>query len=96
MIIHTALFRFSDGVTHDQRARWVELLDRLPDEIDLLLRFRHGGDLSIVDGTWDYAVVAEFAAPEHYPQYSVHPVHQEFVSFARPLMAESARVQFET
>ena len=94
MIRHIALFRFKDHITSDD----IDVLDTslraLPDTIDVIGAYTCGRDLSLIEGSWDYAVVADFDSPEDYYAYVGHPEHVHVAAnIAKPMMAQSTRVQ---
>lgn len=95
MIRHIAFFRFKDEVTNADIDRLDGSLRSLPSRIDAISEYSCGRDLGITDGSWDYAVVADFADESAYEAYQAHPDHVEVsTNVAKPLMAESLRVQF--
>jgi hypothetical protein len=95
MIRHIALFRFTPGTTSAQIDELDAGLRSLPDRVSAIEAFRCGADLSLTDGSWDYAIVADFADVEAYHAYQVDPEHVETVmSVVQPVVAEAARVQY--
>jgi len=95
MIRHVAFFRFKDSVTTEDIDKLDEGLRSLPPRIDEIRGYECGRDLGLMEGTWDYAVVADFDDVEGYRAYAEHPAHVEVsTTRAKPLMAESMRVQF--
>jgi len=48
-------------------------LSTLPDQIDVLRKFRCGPDGGITDGAWDYAVIAVLDEANSYLAYHDHP-----------------------
>ncbi|MGI9667709.1 MAG: Dabb family protein [Acidimicrobiia bacterium] len=95
MIRHIALFKFTDDVTPDGIDTLDTTLRGLPASIDAIEAYTCGRDLGILDGNWDYAVVADFASVEAYHEYANHPDHvAASVNVAKPMMAQSMRVQF--
>lgn len=97
MFHHVALFRFKEGTTEKQIDVVTAALDALPDQITVLAGYRFGRDAGITDGSWDYAVVADVSDAIDYPAYRDHPAHRAVVNdLIAPLVAEAARVQFET
>ncbi|MCB1246604.1 MAG: Dabb family protein [Acidimicrobiia bacterium] len=97
MIHHVVMFRFRDGVTDDQVTGMHRAITAMPDAIDTIVEYRCGADLDLTDGTWDYALVGSFRTWDDYEVYRDHPVHQSILSdVISPLVAEKARVQFET
>lgn len=96
MIRHVVLFRFHD----DTPDRPIEALDAalsaLPRQIPAILDYRHGRDLGITDGTWDYAVVGDFADEAAYRSYAGHPAHRDVITHhVEPILDVAVRAQIE-
>lgn len=92
---HVALFRFAEHATPADVQAVTDALAGLPAEIDALLAYRVGPDLGLTDGSWDYAVVAEFADEAGYEQYRTHPRHADVRDrLIVPLLADRANVQY--
>lgn len=69
-------------------------LDAMVPEVPTIRSYRHGPDLGITEGAWDYAVVAEFETTADYRTYVAHPVHVDVVTtLVRPILGDIARVQ---
>ena len=97
MIHHVAMFRFNEGTTTEQVNAAAEALNALPPQIDVLIGYKCGADLGLMDGTWDFVVVADVANTDDFITYKDHPAHRAVVTnFMAPIIAEGARVQFES
>jgi len=93
-VLHIATFRWKDAVTEVQVPRFHQALIELRGMLPILLTYRHGTNLGLRDGNYDYGVVAEVASPEDVSRYLDHPLHQEFAKeFVVPMVAERAAVQ---
>ncbi len=79
MYRHIAMFRFNDDVDQSQVTSISEALSTLPGAIEQIKDYRHGADLGINDGNFDYVVVADFASVDDYLVYRDHPVHQDLI-----------------
>ena len=91
-----ALFKWSPSVTEAQRQRIHEALCRLPDHIPELRAYRIGPDAGLVEGNWEYAVVADFDDEEGWRTYTDHPEHQRVIAdVIKPALAARAAVQYE-
>ena len=96
MLRHVALFRFKPETTDDQIEAAVDALSTLPDQIDVLRKFRFGPDAGITEGAWDFAVVAVLNNADDYISYRDDPAHVAVVRDSiAPLISEAARIQFE-
>jgi len=97
MIHHVAMFRFKEGTTAEQVNAASAALEALPSQIDALVEYRCGSDLELMDGTWDFVIVADVADADDFITYKDHPAHRAVVAnFMAPIIAEGARIQFES
>ena len=70
-------------------------LDQLPPQIPEIAVYRHGRDLGINEGNFDYVVVADFATADDYVVYRDHPVHQSMIQrMIAGRVAQRAAVQY--
>ncbi|MDQ3681237.1 MAG: Dabb family protein [Actinomycetota bacterium] len=95
MLRHVALFRWHDHATDEQKQVIRDGLSRLPPLIAELRDYRFGDDVGLVDGSWDFAVVADFDDPDGWRAYQEDPEHQQVREHIRALAAERASVQYE-
>lgn len=94
MITHIALFRWAEGTTSEQVQAFADGLDAMVPKVPTIRGYRHGRDLGVTEGAWDYAVVAEFDSVADYRAYAAHPVHVDVsTTLVRPIIGELARVQ---
>lgn len=92
---HVALFRWVDGTTGDQKRAIRDALARLPSLVPELRDYRFGDDAALVEGNWDFAVVADFDDADGWRAYREHPDHQRVVAeHIQPVAAERASVQY--
>ena len=95
MIRHVVMFKWNPEVTDAEISATSTALDGLPEVIDTIVAYRHGRDLGINDGNFDYAVVGDFADEAGYLTYRDHPAHQAFISaFVKGRIADRAAVQY--
>jgi hypothetical protein len=96
MIRHIALIRFKDEVTSGDIENLEAGLRALPEKISAIEAYAFGRDLGVSEGTWDFAIVADFADVEAFHAYQADPDHVEVLAYlSRPLTAEIKRIQFE-
>jgi hypothetical protein len=96
MFRHVALFRFESGTTPDQIAGITDRLVRVAAGIHTIRAYAVGPDVAISDGSFDYAVVADFDDADGYLAYRDHPDHVAAATEAvQPILAERATVQYE-
>jgi hypothetical protein len=95
MLRHVVVFRWNSSTTDDDVARLSAGLDELPALVPQLRSYTHGSDVRIGEGSWDYAVVADFDDAEGWRAYDAHPRHEEVrAELIRPHLAERAIVRF--
>jgi hypothetical protein len=93
---HCVLFRFTEPPSTDELAEIEACLVGLAATIPEIRGYWYGADAGLVDGNWDYAVVADFDDASGYRAYAEHPAHTEALrQVFRPLLADRAAVQFE-
>lgn len=96
MIRHITLFRFKTSTTSEDIKDIDHGLAALPGVIPQIETYQFGGDLGILEGAWDYAVVADFEDESAFAAYSNHPRHVVVVeTIVRPLISEAARIQID-
>lgn len=78
-VLHIAMFRWKQGVTEAQVARFESALASLPESVECLLSYRYGRDLGVRDGNFDFGVVAELATAAEIDGYLDHPAHLKLV-----------------
>ena len=93
-IRHVVVFRFTDDASDAQVDRLAAGLDALPETVGLMLDYRHGRDMGLLDASWDYVLVAEFATVEDLMTYRDHPAHLALIrDLVEPIVAERVGVQ---
>jgi len=96
MIRHVVLFTWDDEMTDDLERQFAAELTALAPRMKGLRSYHAGPDLGLVEGNFDFAVVAEFEDAESYLGYRDHPEHQEIIGrLSRPHARSRASVQFE-
>ncbi|MEV5897709.1 Dabb family protein [Nonomuraea fuscirosea] len=94
MIRHIVLFTWTEEATDEQKARVVTELRKLPGQIPQLRSYTVGADAGINQGTWDFAVVADFDNVDDYLVYRDDPGHQAVIAeHIKPIVAGRAAVQ---
>lgn len=95
MFHHMVMFRFKSETTSAQIDAITDHLRTLPGEISELEAYRFGPDTGVTEGSWDYAVAADFIDREGYTTYRDHPAHRNLVTdVIEPVLEEVVRVQF--
>lgn len=96
MIRHIAMFTLEDDAPEGTVAHLEEGLFLLAQTIDEISAYTYGADLRLRDGTWDFAVVADFETPADFRAYAEHPDHVAFIKERlTPVLKDRASLQFE-
>jgi hypothetical protein len=96
MLRHVVMFRYATGTSIDQRAAVIAGLRELPAMVPEIRGYHVGEDAGLVEGNFDFAVVAEFDNADGYRAYAANADHLALIaSTIRPVIAERAAVQFD-
>jgi hypothetical protein len=96
MIRHVVMFRWTAEATEEQKQQVTAELRRLPALLPVLRAYHVGPDLGLVEGNFEFAVVADFDDLEGYQVYRDNPEHREIIGkFIQPIAAQRAAVQYE-
>jgi hypothetical protein len=96
MIRHTALFKWTDEATAEQKAQVLAELSTLPPIVPSIRAFLLGPDTGIMTGNFDFAVTADFDDEAGFFAYRNDPVHREIIARAiEPILAQRVAVQFK-
>jgi Stress responsive A/B Barrel Domain len=96
MIRHVVVFAWVPEATDQQKQRVANELRKLPPLMTGLRAYHFGPDAGIIDGNFDFAVVADFDDAQSYLAYRHHPAHRAAVDQAiSPIVRERAAIQYE-
>jgi hypothetical protein len=96
VIRHVVLFAWIPGATDQQKRQAAEELRALPPLMTGLRSFNVGPDADIIEGNFDFALVADFEDAESYLAYRNHPAHRAVVEqVINPIAKERVAVQYE-
>jgi len=96
MIRHVALFTWIPEATDEQKQQAAKELMTLPPLLSGLRAFHIGPDAGIIEGNFDFAVVADFDDAESYLGYRHHPAHRAIIDrVTSPITQERATIQYE-
>ena len=94
---HVVMMRWVAGLPDDHVDRVRAGLAELPGRIPEIRDYRFGVDLGINQGTYDFAIVADFDDEAAYLTYRDHPDHQRFIAdHITGNVADRAAVQYRT
>lgn len=92
---HVAMFRWVPGTTGEQVDTLRRTLSELPAAIPELRAYHLGPDAGLVEGNWEFTVVADFDDTADWRTYTDHPAHQKAIAeVLRPMIAQRAAVQY--
>jgi hypothetical protein len=96
MLRHIALLAWTREATAEQKAEAAAQIATLPALVPTIRAFASGADAGIREGTYDFAVTADFDDAAGYLAYRDHPRHQDIVDrYIVPIRAQGATVQYE-
>jgi len=96
MIRHVVVFAWVPEATDQQKQQVADELRKLPPLMTGLRAYHFGPDAGIIDGNFDFAVVADFDDAESYLAYRHHPAHHAAVDqVISPIVRERAAIQYE-
>jgi len=94
MVRHIVLLKWKPDTSPEQVQASAEGFAGMRDSIDVVRSMYFGPDLGLMDGTFDYAMVADFDSVEDWHAYRDHPDHIAFFQRFGHLAADVARVQY--
>jgi Stress responsive A/B Barrel Domain len=96
MIRHVVLFSWDDAMTDELEKQFGEELTALARTLPGLLSYHAGPDAGLVEGNFDFAVVADFDETDSYLGYRGNAEHQDIIRrFSGPHTRSRASVQYE-
>ena len=96
MYRHVVMFKWNDDVDDAHIVATGAALDALVATIDEVGDYRHGADLGLTEGNFDYVIVGEFASVEDYVSYRDHPDHRQVIAdYIASRVSARAAVQYD-
>lgn len=96
MIRHVVVFAWDAEMTDAMEQQFAAELTALAPRLAGLRSYHAGPDAGLVDGNFDFAVVADFDDTESYLAYRDHAEHQAIISrYSGPHAKVRAAVQYE-
>jgi hypothetical protein len=96
MIRHVVLFTWDDAMTEETEQQFGAELTALAPRIAGLRAYRAGPDAGLVEGNFDFAVVADFDDAASYLAYRDNDEHRDIIGrLSRPHTKVRASVQYE-
>jgi len=83
------------GTSDDQKQAVREGLAALPAAIPEIRSYRFGDDVAIVEGNYEFAIVADFDNQADFQSYAANDVHRKLIDERiRPILQDRAAVQY--
>jgi len=96
MIRHVVMFRWNDDVDAAHVDATASALDAVAATVPEVREYRHGSDLGVTEGNWDYVIVGEFESFDDYAVYRDHPDHQRVIAeYIKGRVSARAAVQYD-
>ena len=93
-LLHLVAFRWRAGTSPAAPAALRSALLAMAADLPQILSYRCGPDLGVLDGSWDFAVVAAARTVEDLRSYLDHPSHVAIVeNLVRPILEQRVAVQ---
>lgn len=94
---HVVMFKWADHVDAEHVEKVSSGLSALPAEIDVIRSYVHGSDVGVSEGTYDYAVVADFDNVGDFRTYRDHPQHVLLIAeLIKDHVTDRAAIQYQT
>ena len=96
MIRHVVVFSWTEGMTDEMERQFTAELSALAPTLPGVRAYHAGPDAGIIEGNFDFAVVADFDDRDSYLAYRDNAEHRDIISrFSRPHTKARASVQYE-
>jgi Stress responsive A/B Barrel Domain len=96
MIRHVVVFSWDDEMTDEMEQQFAAELTALAPTLAGLRSYHAGPDAGIIEGNFDFAVVADFDDADSYLSYRANAEHQDIIRrFSGQHTKSRASVQYE-
>lgn len=96
MIRHVVLFTWDNEMTDEMEKQFAAELTALAPRMSGLRSYHAGSDAGLLEGNFDFAVVADFDDADSYLAYRGNAEHQDIIRrFSGPHTRTRASVQYE-
>ncbi len=88
--------RWKPGTSDAQKQAVRDGLAAFPAAIPEIRNYQFGDDAVIVEGNYEFAIVADFDNRSDFQIYAAHDAHQKLIAeHIRPILQDRAAVQYE-
>lgn len=99
MIRHIVMFKLKEfaGDTEKMAAadEVIKQLNKLPEQIDVIKRYKAGIDVRKLDWSYDIVLEMDFDTMADLETYTIHPAHKEFIAFNKSYSEAKVCIDFE-
>lgn len=99
MIRHIVMFRLKDFVNESEKLmaakEVIKRLDELPAKINVIRKYEAGIDIRKLSWSYDIVLIMDFDTMADLEVYTVHPAHQEFITFNKEYSVDKACIDYE-
>lgn len=99
MIRHIVMFKLKDFKDESEKKiaahEVIKRLDELPLKIDVIRKYEAGIDIRKLAWSYDIVLIMDFDTMEDLETYTIHPVHQEFITFNKDYSVEKVCIDYE-
>lgn len=76
-VVHMVMFKLKENITHEQKLKAENALDKMLNEIKEIQFFEWGKNFSDRAIAYDYGLYVSFRSKEDLNAYTLHPLHKE-------------------
>ncbi|MFN3258096.1 MAG: Dabb family protein [Ilumatobacter sp.] len=96
MFRHVVMFKWNDDVDDAHVDATAAALDELTARMPEVRGYRHGRDLGLTEGNFDYVIVGEYESIDDYVTYRDHPDHRALIAnYIAGRVSARAAVQYD-
>ena len=95
MLRHVVLIKFRVDINQEHIEQMAAGFEHLAAAIPVVKALSHGSDLALMEGSYDYAMTADFDSEKDWSCYRDHADHIAFAQRFAGLAESAVRVQFK-
>ena len=95
MIRHIVMFTWKPETPASIKDDVQKGFAHMKNSIEHVIHMECGTDQKLAEGNYDFAMIADFADPQAWSAYRIHPEHLAFVKKFGALSDQIARIQIE-
>ena len=99
MIRHIVMFKLKDFPDESGKMtaahKVIQRLDELPSKINVIRKYEAGSDVRKLSWSYDIVLIMDFDSIADLEVYTIHPAHQDFVTFNKDYSVEKTCIDYE-